>query len=189
MGPLGAVYFSLAYIIAEVLAIPAIPLTASAGYLFGVPEGTAIVLVSATVAAAIGFTLGRTFLRSYIEKLLDENPDFKRIDNAVSREGVGFKIVLLLRLAPIFPFALSNYLYGVSSVRFWPYLWGTLLGFTPGTLAYVSSGEIGKMLTLGSGLAQPWYIYAGGVAALSGVVKIATDVATEILNNIDEEGS
>ena len=35
MGPLGPLYFGIAYTIAEILAIPAIPLTASAGYLFG----------------------------------------------------------------------------------------------------------------------------------------------------------
>jgi len=185
MGPLGAVYFGVMYVIAEVLAIPAIPLTASAGYLFGLKEGTAIVLLSASVAAGIGFLLGRTFLRSYVERLLDENPDFKRIDGAIGREG--FKVVLLLRLSPIFPFALSNYLYGVTSVKFWPYFWGTMLGFTPGTIAYVYTGEIGKALTLDTSATEPWYIYAAGLVALTGFVKIISDVATGVFNGIDEE--
>ncbi|CAN0179041.1 unnamed protein product, partial [Ectocarpus fasciculatus] len=63
LGPLGAVYFGLLYVLAEVLIIPAIPLTATAGFLFGAAGGTAVVLTSATIAAAISFQLGRTLLR------------------------------------------------------------------------------------------------------------------------------
>jgi len=185
MGPLGALYFGAIYTVAEVLAIPAIPLTASAGYLFGVTEGTAIVLLSASIAASIGFLLGRTFLRSYVEKILDDKPEFKRIDRAIGKEG--FKVILLLRLSPLFPFSLSNYLYGVTSVKFWPYFFGTMLGFAPGTLAYVYTGEIGKALTLESGTAEPWYIYAGGLVLFSGVLKIVADVATGIIESLDED--
>lgn len=63
LGPLGAVYFGVLYVLAEVLIIPALPLTTAAGFLFGVAGGTAVVLTSATIAAAISFQLGRTLLR------------------------------------------------------------------------------------------------------------------------------
>jgi uncharacterized membrane protein YdjX (TVP38/TMEM64 family) len=185
MGPTGALYFGLVYTVAEILAIPAFPLTASAGYLFGTVQGTTVVLTSASIAAAVSFVIGRTILRSYVETLLEEYPDFQKIDKAIGREG--FKLMLLLRLSPVFPFALSNYLYGASSVRFWPYFWGTMIGFTPGTIAYVYSGEVGKALTLGDGSAQPWYIYLGGFALLSGFLKVLADVATGIIDEIDDE--
>lgn len=63
LGALGALYFGVLYVLAEVLIIPAIPLTTAAGFLFGVAGGTAVVLTSATIAAAISFQLGRTLLR------------------------------------------------------------------------------------------------------------------------------
>lgn len=185
MGPLGYLYFGGAYTLAEILAIPAIPLTASAGYLFGVRDGTAVVLVSATIAAGVSFIIGRTFLRSYVEKLLESYPDFKKIDKAIGEEG--FKLMLLLRLSPIFPFALSNYLYGVTSIKFWPYLFGTMLGFTPGTIAYVFTGEIGKSLTLDAATAEPWYVYAGALALLSGFIKIVSDVSTGIIEKVQDD--
>jgi uncharacterized membrane protein YdjX (TVP38/TMEM64 family) len=185
MGPYGFLYFGTVYTVAEILAIPAIPLTASAGYLFGVKEGTAVVLASASIAAAISFLIGRTFLREYVEKALENYPDFKKIDKAIGKEG--FKLMLLLRVSPIFPFALSNYLYGVTSVRFWPYFWGTMIGFTPGTIAYVYTGEMGKALTLDSAGTQEWYVYVGGLALLSGFLKIAADVASSFIDNIDED--
>jgi uncharacterized membrane protein YdjX (TVP38/TMEM64 family) len=185
MGPTGVLYFGVVYTALEVLAIPAFPLTASAGYLFGLAQGTSVVLVSASIAATVSFVIGRTVLRSYVENLLEDYPDFKKIDRAIGKEG--FKLMLLLRLSPIFPFAASNYLYGASSVRFWPYFLGTMIGFTPGTVAYVYSGEVGKALTIGDGSAQPWYIYLGGFALLSGFLKLLADTATGIIEDLDED--
>jgi uncharacterized membrane protein YdjX (TVP38/TMEM64 family) len=185
MGPLGALYFGVVYTLADLLAIPAFPLTASAGYLFGVTKGTGVVLASASIAAAISFVIGRTILRSYVENLLLEFPQFQKIDRAIGKEG--FKLMLLLRLSPIFPFALSNYLYGASSVGFMEYFFGTMIGFTPGTVAYVYSGEVGKALTMGGSDAQPLYVYAGGFFLLLAFLKVIADVATGIIEAIDDD--
>lgn len=185
MGSMGPVYFGILYLIAELLAVPATPLTLSAGYLFGVQTGTAVVLLAATVAASVAFVVGKTFLRAWVEDMLLDHPKFAKLDQAIGQEG--FKLLLLVRLSPIFPFALSNYLYGASSIDFVSYFWGTLLGFAPGTLAYVYTGMVGQALTLGES-SQPWYVYAGGLGVLVVVLKLVTDVATEIVEAIDEEG-
>jgi len=185
MGSLGVIYFGVAYTIAEVLAIPAIPLTASAGYLFGPVEGTSVVLVSASIAAATSFVIGRTLLRTYVEGVLEDYPKFAKIDRAIGKEG--FKLMFLLRLSPIFPFALSNYLYGASSINFSSFFFGTLFGFAPGTLAYVYTGYVGKALTDGAESSYPWYVYAGGLAVFAGVLKVAADTATQIVSELEEE--
>jgi len=189
MGELGIVYFGIAYCIAEILAIPAIPLTASAGYLFGPIQGTAIVLFSASIAATISFTIGRTLLRDYVENILKDYPKFAKLDRAIGREG--FKLMLLLRLSPIFPFALSNYLYGASSINFTAFFGGTLLGFAPGTIAYVYTGYVGKALTMtveeGGGDVYPWYVYIGGLSLFAGLLKIVADTATRVVEEIEAE--
>jgi uncharacterized membrane protein YdjX (TVP38/TMEM64 family) len=186
MGPAGAWVFGLIYCVAEILAVPATPLTLSAGYLFGVVQGTAIVLLAATCAASVAFVIGKTFLRTWVEETLADNPKFAKLDKAIGKEG--FKLLLLVRLSPIFPFALSNYLYGASSIDFASYFWGTLLGFAPGTVAYVYTGMVGKALTLGGGdSTEPWYVYAGGFALLAGFLKLASDVASGIVEAIDQE--
>ena len=187
MGPLGIAYFGVAYCIAEILAIPAIPLTASAGYLFGPFKGTAIVLLSASVAAGVSFAIGRTFLRDYIEGLLKEYPKFNKLDRAIGREG--FKLMLLLRLSPVFPFALSNYLYGATSINFSAFFFGTLLGFAPGTAAYVYTGYIGKALTgdAGNSDVYPWYVYLGGLSLFAGLLKVVADTATRVVQEIEAE--
>jgi len=186
MGTLGIVYFGIAYCIAEILAVPAIPLTASAGYLFGPVKGTIIVLFSASIAAAVSFQIGRTLLRDYVEDKLKDYPKFSKIDKAIGREG--FKLMLLLRLSPIFPFALSNYLYGASSINFPAFFGGTLLGFAPGTFAYVYTGYIGKALTSDAGNdVYPWYVYLGGLTLLTGILKVVADVATRVVEEIEAE--
>lgn len=186
MGNLGMVYFGVAYCIAEILAVPAIPLTASAGYLFGPLKGTAVVLFSASIAAGVSFQIGRTLLRDFVEDKLKDYPKFAKIDKAIGREG--FKLMLLLRLSPVFPFALSNYLYGASSINFPAFFGGTLLGFAPGTLAYVYTGYVGKALTGDAGGdVYPWYVYLGGLALFGGLLKVIADTATNVIEEIEAE--
>ncbi|KAG5192606.1 snare associated Golgi protein-domain-containing protein [Tribonema minus] len=183
-GPMGYLYFGALYVIAEVLAIPALPLTASSGYLFGLVGGTTVVICSATIAAGISFLLGRTFLRKWVEELLGDNAKFKAIDSAIGREG--FKIILLLRLSPIFPFAISNYLYGITSVPFWEYLGASMLGFLPGTIAYVyGGGQLGSLVDGGDGGGLPWYGYALGLVAVAATIKLVGDIATKAVAEIE----
>lgn len=109
------------------------------------------------------------------------------IDRAVGKEG--FKVVLLLRLSPLLPFALSNYFYGLTAVDFFPYLFATLLGFAPGTFAYVYTGEAAKTLTdtsVGSATFPPQY-YAAVLAFLVVASKVITDVAKAALEDLDME--
>jgi len=68
------------YVVAEVLALPAVPLTASAGYLFGVVPGTAIVLLAAATAASVSFLIGRTIGRDWILKVASGNDRFNALD-------------------------------------------------------------------------------------------------------------
>jgi uncharacterized membrane protein YdjX (TVP38/TMEM64 family) len=195
LGPTGIIYYALIYMIAEILAIPATPMTLSAGYLFGLQNGILTVLAGATGAACIGFWISRTFLREYVESTLlapsaskDGKPSsntLAKLDKAIGEEG--FKLLVLIRLSPIFPFSVINYLYGASSIDFGPYILGTLIGFVPTTTAYVYTGMVGQALTVGQGGDQPWYVYGGGFAVLAVLVKLVTDVATGIIDAIEDE--
>uniref|UniRef100_A0A804N9T6 VTT domain-containing protein n=1 Tax=Zea mays TaxID=4577 RepID=A0A804N9T6_MAIZE len=125
-GPAGYALFVLVYAGLEVLAIPAIPLTMSAGLLFGSVTGTIIVSISGTLAAAVAFLIARYFARERILKLVEGNKKFLAIDKAIGENG--FKVVTLLRLSPLLPFSLGNYLYGLTSVKFLPYVLGRFMG-------------------------------------------------------------
>ncbi|KAK6257880.1 hypothetical protein QUC31_001339 [Theobroma cacao] len=143
-GPAGYALFVAVYAGLEVLAIPAIPLTMSAGLLFGSVIGTIIVSISGTVAASVAFLIARYFARERILKLVEGNKKFLAIDKAIGENG--FRVVTLLRLSPLLPFSLGNYLYGLTSVKFVPYVLGSWLGMLPGTWAYVSAGAFGRAI-------------------------------------------
>mmetsp|Transcript_33316 Transcript_33316/g.84141 ORF Transcript_33316/g.84141 Transcript_33316/m.84141 type:complete len:388 (+) Transcript_33316:65-1228(+) len=189
LGPIGYLYFSAVYVVAEMLAIPAIPLAASAGYLFGAVNGTLIVLLSATVAAAGAFLIGRVLLRSWVENLIAGSRKFQAIDEAISRKG--FQLVLLLRLSPLLPFSISNYLYGMTKVDFGQYVGGTLLGFAPGTLAFVMTGQVGREIS-GQGVGEsslPWYGYAAGAAGVVWVGSVVAKIAGNAIAEVEAESA
>ncbi|KAJ1286538.1 hypothetical protein BS78_03G360100 [Paspalum vaginatum] len=188
-GPAGYALFVLVYAGLEVLAIPAIPLTMSAGLLFGSVTGTIIVSVSGTLAAAVAFLIARYFARERILKLVEGNKKFLAIDKAIGENG--FKVVTLLRLSPLLPFSLGNYLYGLTSVKFWPYVLGSWLGMLPGSWAYVSAGAFGRAIIQEEseiGLGGNGQIWTLGLGLLFTAVAAAyvTRLAKDAVKEIDE---
>nr|ACN31105.1 unknown [Zea mays] len=159
----------------------------SAGLLFGNVTGTIIVSVGGTLAAAVAFLIARYFARERILKLVEGNKKFLAIDKAIGENG--FKVVTLLRLSPLLPFSLGNYLYGLTSVKFLPYVLGSWLGMLPGSWAYVSAGAFGRALIqdeseigLG-GNEQLWTLGVGllfTAIAAAYVTRLAKDAVKEI---------
>jgi len=144
LGPAGPASFMALYVLLEILAVPAIPLTMSAGAIFGPAQGTAMVSVSATLAATASFLIARYALRDRIGAVAEKYPKWRAIDDAIGEDS--FRVVALLRLSPLLPFALSNYLYGLTSVKLRPYVLASWMGMLPGTFAYVSAGSVGRTM-------------------------------------------
>lgn len=53
-------------------------------------------------------------------------------------------------------------------------------------MAYVYTGEVGKALTLGGGEAQPWYVYAAGLAVIAGGISVISDIASKVVRDMEE---
>jgi uncharacterized membrane protein YdjX (TVP38/TMEM64 family) len=172
------------YIVACVLFLPGSVLTLGAGFLFGVVTGTITVSIGATLGACAAFLVGRTIARKSIEKKVAGNAKFAAIDQAVGREG--FKIVLLTRLSPIFPFNLQNYAYGLTKVSLRNYALASWIGMLPGTLMYVYFGSTLKSLAEaaagkeGKSTLETVFFIGGLVVALV-VVVFVTRVARKAL--------
>jgi len=175
-GPLGPVYFFCVYVLAECMAVPATPLTLSSGFLFGLPLGSAVVLSAGTCAACIGFALSRTLLRPQISQMAANNTIFKNINLAIEREG--FKIIVLLRLSPLLPFSLCTYLLGLSNVSFIDFFTATLLGFMPGTFAFVYLATTARSYLGSAGaVGTSWYGFAAGLLVTLTMFKADREAA------------
>src|SRR6266852_7324092 len=140
LGALAPIAFIAIYIAACVLFLPGSILTIVAGVIFGVVRGSIYVSIAATLGATAAFIVGRYFARDWIARKLEGNPKFKAIDEAVGREG--WKIVILTRLSPVFPFNLLNYAYGLTQVRLRDYFFASWAGMIPGTIQYVYIGSL-----------------------------------------------
>jgi uncharacterized membrane protein YdjX (TVP38/TMEM64 family) len=160
LGFAGYVLYALVYAACVVLFIPASILTLGAGATFGVIKGTIVVVIGATLGATGAFIVARTIARKRVEAMAAKDKRFRALDRAISNEGA--KIVLLVRLAVVFPFTYSNYVFGLTGVRLLPYALATFVGIIPATIAFV-------------------YIGAAAAAATAGTVKIVVYVVGAIL--------
>jgi uncharacterized membrane protein YdjX (TVP38/TMEM64 family) len=174
MGLAGIFIFIAVYAAATVLLAPGAILTIGAGFAFGLWKGFLAVSAGATLGAALAFLVARFIARDKIEAMARRNTKFQRIDNAISKQGA--KLVFLLRLSPVIPFNLSNYFYGLTGVRFWPYVLASWIGMMPGTFLYVYIGTAGKAAVLAAGgeaVKQGWQYWT-----FMGIGLVATIVVT-----------
>ena len=142
MGISGIFIFIGVYAAATVLLAPGAILTIGAGFAFGLWKGFLAVSAGATLGAALAFLVARFIARDRIEAIAKRNEKFRQIDTAIGQQGV--KLIFLLRLSPVIPFNLSNYFYGLTSAKFWPYVLASWIGMMPGTFLYVYIGTAGK---------------------------------------------
>ncbi|WP_407809810.1 TVP38/TMEM64 family protein [Spirulina subsalsa] len=185
LGAVGAIAFMFLYIVATVAFLPGSILTLGAGIVFGVALGSVYVFIGATLGATGAFLVGRYLARGWVAAKIAENSKFQAIDEAVGQAG--FKIVLLTRLSPIFPFNLLNYAYGITGVSLKDYVLASV-GMIPGTIMYVYIGSLaGNLARIGaeSPSANPvaeWGIRILGFAATVAVTVYVTKIAKKALN-------
>lgn len=188
LGFAGGVLYGLVYVLAALLFVPGVLLTLGAGFAFGLGWGTVLVSVSSTIAAAAAFLIARYGARRKIEGLAKRNAKFGAVDRAIAKNG--WKVVALLRLSPLIPFSISNYLYGLTAVRFVPYIaasWATML---PATVLYVYLGAAGASLGAGKEKSPwEWVLLASGLLATVTVTVILSRVARKELESRRVGGS
>jgi uncharacterized membrane protein YdjX (TVP38/TMEM64 family) len=184
LGVVGGIAFIAIYIAATVAFFPGSILTLGAGVVFGVVLGSIYVLIGATMGAIAAFLVGRYLARGWISQKIEGNQKFAAIDQAVASEG--FKIVLLTRLSPIFPFNLLNYAFGITGVALKDYALGSI-GMIPGTIMYVYIGSLaGDLARIGTET-QPtnptvqWVIRIIGLLATIAVTVYVTRIARRAL--------
>jgi pyruvate/2-oxoglutarate dehydrogenase complex dihydrolipoamide dehydrogenase (E3) component/uncharacterized membrane protein YdjX (TVP38/TMEM64 family) len=193
LGTVGPAAVVLAYVLCTVLLIPASIITLGAGTLFGLKTGFIVVVIGANLGAFCSFLLARTFLREKVAHWAQANAKFRFLDEAIGRQG--FKMVLLTRLSPIFPFILLNYFLGLTAVRTGAYVLGNLFGMLPATFLFVYIGAaardaIGGPTDTAADFYQQILKYVGLLATI-GVVTLVTRMARRALREAEQsqEGS
>jgi len=112
-GLLGAVAFAAVYAVLTVALVPGSVLTISAGAIYGPVVGSLVAIAGALARA-------------------------ERVQQRLREHGL--LAILALRLIPLVPFNVLNYLAGVSAIRARDYLVGTAVGIVPGAVAFATLG-------------------------------------------------
>ena len=142
MGTVGIFIFIAVYVAATVLLAPGAILTIGAGFTFGLWKGFLAVSAGATLGAALAFLVARFIAREKVKAIAQRSEEFRKIDDVIGKQGA--KLIFLLRLSPVIPFNFSNYFYGLTGVKFWPYVVASWIGMMPGTFLYVYLGTAGQ---------------------------------------------
>ncbi len=185
LGFWGPLALGAAYVVAALAFFPGSALTLTAGAVFGLAWGTVTVSLASTTAAAMAFLIARHLARDKVARQAQRFPKFEAIDRAIG-DG-GWKIIAMLRLSPAVPFSLGNYLFGLTAIRFWPYVLASWLFMLPGTFMYVYLGHIGTEGLRSAAGAQrgktpgEWALLAVGLMATIAVTVYVTRLARKTL--------
>ena len=170
-GPWALLVFTLAFLIASPIPFMAPILSATGGLLFGPMRGALVAILVAAVTSLVPFMISRRLGRDWVESKLKGT----RLDDIYRRldSGNGFTFVLLLRLVPVMPWEVQNYVAGVTRVTIPTYLAATILGSAPLTIC---------LAILGAAARRPgsWEFF--GAIALVAVVLVTPIVIFAIRN-------
>ena len=158
------ILFILLYIVLTVIGIPGTVLTIAGGVIFGLFWGTFWSVIGATLGALGAFWTARYLLRDCAKGKFGKHKALAKFNQAVLRQPIAF--ILAVRFAPISPFNVVNFLFGLTPIHWIPYTLATFLGIIPGTLAYTWLGLSGSEALRG-GDRLPFFLALGFLALLS----------------------
>lgn len=180
-GMWGPVYVFGVYMVTTIFMLPLWGFHMTCGYVYGTFWSALLIASTQALCAGGAFSVSRYVVGGHIRGWLERTygKKFAAIDKAVGEQGL--KITLLLRLSPLIPFGINNYVCGITEMKLWEFVAGTFFGVLPGTTAYCNLGALGKTaLDEGTTPLQKGVMAIGLVAALA-VVKVLSDLATNAL--------
>jgi len=159
--------FVLIYAVATVALLPGTPLSLLAGLVFGPVFGALWAVIGATIGATLSFLVGRYAARGLVEGWMANNERVRKLDEGVERHG--WRMLLLTRLVPVFPFNLQNYAYGLTRIGLGTYVLLTAVCIVPGAAVYTFAG--GSLASARQDLTTA-FVYLGIAAVLLVAVSL-----------------
>lgn len=178
-GAMAGLYFILLMAAAVVLLLPGVFFTTGAGFVFGLFEGTVLVVTGTVIGASLAFLIARHLFGERASRFIVSRSNLRAVSDEMARHD--FKVVMLTRLIPFFPSKISNYFFGLTKFTFKGFVLGSLIGFTPFSLHNVYLGSItADLASLSRGEVErspiQWVFYGLGF--------VATIVALLYFNNL-----
>jgi uncharacterized membrane protein YdjX (TVP38/TMEM64 family)/rhodanese-related sulfurtransferase len=161
--PIGYV---ILYAVAAVAFVPGVVFALAGGALFGPLWGTLWNLTGATLGATLAFLIARYIAGDWVTP--QAAGLLKRVIDGVEAEG--WRFVAFVRLVPLFPFNLSNYVLGLTRIPLLHYVIATFACMAPGAIAYTWLGYAGRSALSGEADAARYGLLALGLLAAIAVL-------------------
>ena len=155
------------YVMATIFFLPGLPVTMLSGLAFGPFWGVVYASIGSVIGISCAFLIARYVARGTVQRWADHNTQFQRIDEGVRRQG--WRMLMLTRLVPIFPFNLQNYAYGLTKIKFVTFLFVSWICMLPGTAAYV---QLGAAVNVGEGNIKKTLLYLAGAGVCIVLVSL-----------------
>jgi len=125
------VYLAIYGLRGVVVIIPVFAMAITSGLVFGIWWGWILNVTGATINATISFLAARYFGRGFIDSLpFFKSGKLKSFDEKAEQHG--FKVILVMRLIPLFQYDAVNFGSGLSRIRLRDYIFASFIGMLPG---------------------------------------------------------
>lgn len=169
-GFLGIAFFVAIFIGVVLLFIPITPFSLAAGAIYGW-WGIPIAYAGAVLGAMVAFWIARGYGHKHVRRLCEKRPIARAIMQVMVSGG--FRLVLLVRLSGMLPFAVQNYSFGITGVNWRAYLAASMIGLIPGAVIKVWIGKVGMdVLHGGNTLADRLQTYSLIIAVVLTLVMV-----------------
>jgi uncharacterized membrane protein YdjX (TVP38/TMEM64 family)/rhodanese-related sulfurtransferase len=149
------------YAAGTVAFVPGAVFALAGGALFGPIWGSLWNLTGATLGATFAFLFARYIAGEWVAR--KAGGLLKRLIDGVDAEG--WRFVAFVRLVPLFPFNLSNYVLGLTRIPLHRYVIASFVCMAPGAVAYTWLGYAGRGALAGETDAVRYGLLALGLLA------------------------
>lgn len=173
-GSLGALTLGFGIMVATTVGMPGSVMAIIAGLALGMGWGLVTAWCGITAGSSLCFLLSQWIFGGRVQAFVDRRPRLAAVKLAIGQRG--WRVLLMLRLTPLVPLVVTNYLAGVSGVRFPRAALATALGILPATMVYVGLGAAGSSEPKSSAI-----LVGIGLVAMVGLGIVARRILGEVL--------
>jgi len=164
LGILAPVAFVVVYVPATLIGVPGTPFTLLSPLLFGPLIAFVVMVVASGASAVCGFLIARYLARDALTERLGETDGFARLSRLVAAHD--WVVIPFLRIVPIAPFAVVNYGFGLTGIRFWRYFLWTELAMIPMNAVLILGADVLYAAAIRGTVSWPLIAAAAVAAAL-----------------------
>jgi uncharacterized membrane protein YdjX (TVP38/TMEM64 family) len=180
--PLSFSVLALVFIASGLIILPRILLCVLAGAAYGL-VAIPVAAVGTALGALTAFLVARYLAADLVQRLIARKRLLQGISRAVDREG--WRIIALMRFGAPVPGALSNYLFGLTKIGWWPYTWSTFVFCIPQIVLFVSLGAAGRAAVLQDSSIVGQVMLALGIITCAAIIYLVGRRSQSTLAELD----